>query len=80
MTADGHEMGTDHPTTIGMFLVRAWLHDQSLVARVIRTPDLASVPAVTVVVASRHRLHNELASWLQELGVSASPDSKSEDD
>ena len=48
--------------------VRAWLHDGSLVARVTRTADLAATIPVTVVVTSRHALHDEVDRWLHEMG------------
>jgi hypothetical protein len=64
---------------IGMLLVRAWLHDRSLVARVVRTPDVAGVPTTTVVVTTRHQLYEEVARWLNELGVSVNEDPESED-
>jgi hypothetical protein len=56
----------------GAFLVRAWLHDRALVARVIRTPDLAAVTPATVMIANPHQLYRELAVWLLELGVAGS--------
>jgi len=80
MTADGHFRGLEDEETVGMFVARAWLHDQSLIARVIRTPDLAGAASVTVVVSTPYQLHKELARWLHELGVNASEKPESEDD
>jgi hypothetical protein len=59
---------------LGVLLVRAWLHDQSLVARVISTPDVETVAPETVVVAAPRQLQREVARWLQELGVNGSED------
>jgi hypothetical protein len=70
----------ENSKTIGVLLVRAWLHDQSLVARVTSTPDVVTVAPVTVVVATPRQLHREVARWLHELGVSGTEDSESEDD
>jgi hypothetical protein len=65
---------------VGAFLVRAWLHDHSLVARVTRTPDLDTVLPVTIVVATPRELHREVVRWLHELGVSDRDDPESKDD
>jgi len=65
---------------LGVLLVRAWLHDQSLVARVIRTPNIETVDPITVVVAGSRQLHREVARWVHELGISGSEDWELEDD
>jgi hypothetical protein len=78
VTPDGDDCGMENSKMVGALLVRAWLHDQALVARVTRTPDIDSVPPITVVVATPRQLHREVARWLHELGVSGSEDPESE--
>ena len=65
---------------VGVLLVRAWLHDQTLVARVTRVPDSDAVIPVTVVLATPQQLHREIARWLDELGVSGGDDLGSENE
>jgi hypothetical protein len=72
--------GMENSKILGGLLVRAWLHDQALVARVTSTPDVDTVAPVTVVVATPRQLHREVARWLHELGVSGSEGWESEDD
>lgn len=62
-------MGMEERKGFGMLVVRAWLHDKSLVARVTRTPEMDAVVPVTVVVTSPRQLHREVTMWLRELGV-----------
>jgi hypothetical protein len=52
----------------GTLLVRAWLHDRGFVARVTRTPDIAALAPVSIVVATRRALHQEVDRWLNEMG------------
>jgi hypothetical protein len=80
VTPTSDDAGMEHNKPLGVLLVRAWLHDQSLVARVIRTPDVETVDPVTVVVAGPRQLHREVARWLHELGVSGSGNWESEED
>lgn len=63
------EMGMDARRGFGMLIVRAWLHDRSLVARVSRTPEVEAVAPVTVVVTGPRQLYREVTRWLRELGV-----------
>jgi hypothetical protein len=63
----------------GMLIVRAWLHDQSLVARVTRTPEVDTVAPVTVVVTGPRQLYREVMTWLRELGVGEMEDPDPDD-
>jgi hypothetical protein len=80
VTPSSDDAGMENSKPLGVLHVRAWLHDQSLVARVIRTPDVETVDPITVVVASPRQLHHEVARWLHDLGVNGSEDWESEDD
>jgi hypothetical protein len=71
---DGDDAGMETSKTVGVLLVRAWLHDRSLVARVTRTSDIDTAAPVTIVVSTPRQLHREVARWLHELGVSTSED------
>jgi hypothetical protein len=80
VTPRGDDGGMENRQTVGAFLVRAWLHDHSLVARVTRTPDLDTIPPITIVVATPRQLHREVVRWLHELGVSDCDDPESKYD
>lgn len=80
MTTGSDDADMENSMPLGVLVVRAWLHDRSLVARVIRTPDVETVDPITVVVAGPRQLHREVARWLHELGVSGSGDWEREED
>jgi hypothetical protein len=44
---DDDDAGVENRKIVGVLLVRAWLHDRSLVARVTRTSDIDAVASVT---------------------------------
>lgn len=48
----------------GVFLIRAWIHDGTLVARVTSTPDVGSVEPKILVLASGDQLRREFDDWL----------------
>ena len=58
----------------GMLVVRAWLHDQLLVARVTRISEVDDVAPISVVVTGSRQVQLEVATWLRELGVEATQD------
>jgi len=69
VTLPGDNSCVDSPSqALGTLLVRAWIHERTLLARIIRTPDVASVPAAWTVVASRRALHQEIDMWLSHMG------------
>jgi hypothetical protein len=55
---------------LGAFIIRAWVHDRSLVARVVCTPDVAAVAPISVVVVTPNQLRSELDRWLEGFGLS----------
>jgi hypothetical protein len=69
VTPEGQATGMEEHEGLGVLVVRAWLHDQSLVARVTRTPEVDAVAPVTLVVTDPRQLHREVTRWLRELGV-----------
>ena len=59
----------DGRDALGVFVVRAWFHGGTLVARVVHTSELGVVPPVDVVLVTPRRLHREMSAWLGELGA-----------
>lgn len=78
MTATGDDGGMDNNQTVGLLVVRAWLHDETIVARVTCTPDVNTVPPVTIVITTPRQLHREVTRWLHQLGIDRSDDPESE--
>jgi hypothetical protein len=76
VTRSSDDLGTDSNEPLGVFIVRAWLHDRSLIARVVHSTDIMGLGSVTVVLVTPEQLRRELTQWLEELGV----DPQSEDD
>jgi hypothetical protein len=69
VTGCGHNVGVAEASeVVGTLLVRAWVHDHRLVARVTTTPDIADVAPVSMVVGSRRALNREVDQWLREMG------------
>jgi hypothetical protein len=69
----------DNNQTVGLLIVRAWLHDETIVARVTYTPNVNTVPPVTIVVTTPHQIHREVMRWLHRLSINRSDDPESED-
>ena len=60
---------------VGALLVRAWLQEHALVARLSMTPDVETVPPETIVVTTLRDVQSCVVSWLEEMGyVGDTPD------
>jgi hypothetical protein len=53
--------------SVGVFVARVWFHDGSPVMRLTSTPDVVAVEPVSLVVATRPALHQEIDRWLHEM-------------
>jgi hypothetical protein len=53
--------------SVGLLIVRGWFHEGSPVMRLTTTPDVITVEPVSLVVATREALHQEIDRWLHEM-------------
>jgi hypothetical protein len=65
----------DDSVKVGVLLARVWFQGRTLVARVTTTPDVEAQEPVSVVVATRRALHQEIDRWLHEMGYRGNEES-----
>jgi len=51
----------------GTFVVRAWVEEKRLTARITRLVGLDRTEPVSTAVSSREEMYEEMTSWLDEL-------------
>lgn len=56
-----------HADRTGVLVVRAWIEDGRLKARITRTVDVEQRDSITTAASTAEQIHTEVRHWLDEL-------------